>query len=130
MADRIAVLLDGRIRAIGSPQDVLDKPPDAEVARFLGYDGTLERGGTLLLTRAAHVRVAPGGDLSATVLRRVGVEDGHRLELRTPRGTVWGLHFPSAELPVVRVGDEVRLAVTGGVEFPADSSAARTVPDG
>jgi len=36
VADRVAVLIDGRIRQIGSPQEIYDKPIDTVVARFVG----------------------------------------------------------------------------------------------
>lgn len=39
VADRIVVLIDGRVRADGAPQPILNNPPTAAVARFLGYDG-------------------------------------------------------------------------------------------
>jgi multiple sugar transport system ATP-binding protein len=36
MGDRIVVMLDGRVRQIGPPQDVYDRPADTFVATFLG----------------------------------------------------------------------------------------------
>ena len=51
LADRLVVLLDGRIAADGPPARLLADPPTAEVARFLGYDGSLRSGDTVTLTR-------------------------------------------------------------------------------
>lgn len=36
VADRVAVLLDGRVRATGTPRALWSSPPDLAVARFLG----------------------------------------------------------------------------------------------
>ena len=36
MADRVAVLSDGRLQQVGSPQEVYDRPANVFVARFLG----------------------------------------------------------------------------------------------
>ena len=43
LADRVLVLLDGRIAAAGPPEQVLDRPPSPAVARFLGFGGELHR---------------------------------------------------------------------------------------
>jgi ABC-type Fe3+/spermidine/putrescine transport system ATPase subunit len=36
LATRMAVMLDGRIEQIGTPQNVFDRPINDRVARFLG----------------------------------------------------------------------------------------------
>ncbi len=36
IADRVALLLDGRIRQVGSPRDFYESPADEQVARFFG----------------------------------------------------------------------------------------------
>jgi len=115
MADRIVVLLDGAVAACGPPDEILTRPPSAEVARFLGYDGRLDDGGSMLLTRPPDVRIEPDGDVGGTVSRLVRLEDGARVEVRTARGVVRALH-PTADLAV---GDPVRVRVVGGVRFPA-----------
>jgi ABC-type sugar transport system ATPase subunit len=114
MADRILVMLGGRIVAQGRPHEVLERPPTAEVARFLGYNGELREGDGLLLTRPSQVRVDPEGDVKATVTRVIPVEDGARVELQTPTGVLRAL----VPTPEISVGDHVRLRVTGGARFP------------
>jgi iron(III) transport system ATP-binding protein len=46
-ADRVAVLRDGRIAQCDSPQDLYDRPADADIARFIGeanlIEGVLDR---------------------------------------------------------------------------------------
>jgi ABC-type sulfate/molybdate transport systems ATPase subunit len=122
MADRIVVLIDGRVQADGAPQDILDHPPTVDVARLLGYDGELTTATGVLLTRTAHVHLDPDGGLAATVVRAIGVEDGMRLELQTGRGRVWTRH-PGVD---VRAGDDVTVTIRGGAEFavpPRDPAA-------
>ncbi|MBS1680069.1 MAG: ATP-binding cassette domain-containing protein [Actinobacteria bacterium] len=113
LADRVVVLLDGRVAASGAPGEVLEHPPSPEVARFLGFDGELTDGDGLLLLRPGQVALDPAGPLAAQVARRVLVEDAVRLELALPGGRV----FCNAPLPGPAVGDEVRLRTTGGVRF-------------
>jgi ABC-type sulfate/molybdate transport systems ATPase subunit len=119
MADRLIVLLDGRVHADSTPRSVLDNPPTADVARFLGYDGELSTATGVLLTRASHVRITDDGDLAAVVERVTGIEDGQRVLLRTPRGDVWAYDWRYA----AQVGETVRIRITGGAEFPRDYTA-------
>jgi ABC-type sugar transport system ATPase subunit len=116
LADRLVVMLDGRIAATGAPGDLLAAPPSIEVARFLGYDGELRRGDRVLLTRAPDVVVGEG-DLTGTVTRLLPQQDGVRLEVTTADGSVRAQH-PGG----LRIGDSVRLRLVGGVDFarPAD----------
>jgi ABC-type sulfate/molybdate transport systems ATPase subunit len=115
LADRLLVLIDGRLVADGPPQDLLDRPPNSTVARFLGYDGTLRDGDETVMTRPSHVRLDPDGPREARVTRVIPQEDASRLELELRDGRV----YASAPLPAPRVGDSVRLRIEGGARFPA-----------
>ena len=44
LADRLLILIDGRLVADGPPRELLEHPPSPSVARFLGYDGWLTDG--------------------------------------------------------------------------------------
>jgi ABC-type sulfate/molybdate transport systems ATPase subunit len=122
LADRLLILLEGRLVADGPPRELLERPPTVEVARFLGFDGTLERpGGELLLTRAHHVVIDPSGSLRARVERVIPLEDGVRLDLALENGRLYAV----CPLPGPTVGEEVTMRVTGGVEF-ARAAAAET----
>ena len=114
LADRLLILIDGRLVASGSPRELLEQPPTVEVARFLGFDGELDDGSELLLTRPAHVVLDPSGPLEARVTRVIPVEDGARLELQLDRGRVYAV----AALPSPGLGQSVPLRVEGGARFP------------
>ncbi|MBV9005621.1 MAG: ABC transporter ATP-binding protein [Solirubrobacterales bacterium] len=114
LADRLLVLLDGRLVADGPPRELLERPPSIEVARFLGFDGTLsENDGTILLTRAQHVTLDPLGPIGARVRRTIPLEDGVRLELELEHGRVYAL----APIPGPAAGERVQLSVKGGLRF-------------
>jgi ABC-type sugar transport system ATPase subunit len=114
LADNVVVLLDGRVAAAGPTRDVLENPPDASVARFLGYDGQIDRGDRMVLTRAGHIVVDPAGD-EAVITRVVAGEDGCRVRLELADGAVW------AKLPAgAAVGDRLRVRVVGGANFPRE----------
>jgi ABC-type sulfate/molybdate transport systems ATPase subunit len=118
LADRLLIMLDGEILASGPPRELLRSPPTAAVARLLGYDGALSLDDGLLLTRPAHVALAPGGPLAACVTRAIPTEDGVRLELTLPAGRL----YARAEHPSPRVGEEVRIRIDGGARFPVSAS--------
>lgn len=71
LADRIALMFDGRLRQLGPPEDFYRRPADAEVARFFGgrnfIDGTV-RGGVFdgPLGRLALSPGAPDGPATLT----------------------------------------------------------------
>jgi ABC-type sulfate/molybdate transport systems ATPase subunit len=114
LADRLLILIDGRLVASGPPRDLLERPPSVGVARFLGYDGSLEDGRELVLTRPPHVALDPAGPLEARVTRAVPLEDGVRVELELDDGRVYAV----APLPAPRPGDAVRIRIVGGARFP------------
>jgi ABC-type sugar transport system ATPase subunit len=114
LADRLLVLLGGELVADGAPRELLVRPPSIAVARFLGFDGTLQSdGGSIVLTRPQHIVLDPDGPEIGYVERALPLEDGLRLELQLDRGRV----FTHAPLPGPEPGDSVRIRVAGGVEF-------------
>jgi ABC-type sulfate/molybdate transport systems ATPase subunit len=113
LADRLLVMIDGRLVAAGPPRELLETPPSPDVARFLGYDGELRDGDELLLTRPSHVRLDPDGPLTARVAGAVALEDGFRLELELTQGRLYAI----AGLPAPRVGDDVRVRIDRGARF-------------
>jgi ABC-type sulfate/molybdate transport systems ATPase subunit len=120
LADRLLILIDGKIVAEGSPRELLERPPSLTVARFLGFDGQLDEPGGVLVTRPAHVVLDPSGPLRARVTRAVALEDGARLELELEPGRLYAV----APLPAPRVGDSVRVSLTGGARFPIAGGSA------
>jgi len=121
LADRLLILLDGRLVASGPPRDLLEQPPSVEVARFLGFDGRIEDGRELLLTRPAHIALDPVGPLAARVTRATPLEDGARLELALEHGRVYAV----APLPAPRPGEDVRIRIDGGARFPSGDRGNR-----
>jgi ABC-type sulfate/molybdate transport systems ATPase subunit len=118
LADRLLILIDGRLVADGTPRELLEHPPSPGVARFLGYDGAIADGNETVLTRPPHVILDPSGRYQATVTRATPQEDGFRLELTLEGGRVYAV----AGLPAPRVGEAVRVRLDGGVRFPSGSA--------
>jgi ABC-type sulfate/molybdate transport systems ATPase subunit len=114
LADRVIVLLDGRIAAVGPTREVLDNPPSAEVAAFVGFSGRLEQDGAVRMVRPAHVVIDPAGPISCTVRRHIPLEDGLRLELDTAAGRLVAI----SERPGPELGATIRVRVQGGATFP------------
>jgi ABC-type sulfate/molybdate transport systems ATPase subunit len=115
LADRVHVMLAGRIEAAGAPAKTLDDPPTPEVARFLGFSGSIEDADGLRMVRPGQVALDPRGPYGARVIRKIPIEDGVRLELEVDGGRLVTI----GPLPGPEVGDLVRLRVRGGVRFAA-----------
>jgi molybdate/tungstate transport system ATP-binding protein len=41
MADRIAIIMDGELMQVGSPEEVFEKPVDSRIASFVGFENML-----------------------------------------------------------------------------------------
>jgi len=67
IADRVAVLVDGRLRQIGTPAEVYDRPVDATVARFTGPVNAIEA-----VALDAHTVRTAAGSLRCDHGRAVG----------------------------------------------------------
>lgn len=117
LADRVLVLIDGRIVAAGDPEQVLERPPTPAAARFLGFTGEVRDGDQIVMARGGQVTLDPTGPYEGRVGRRIPIEDGVRLELNLPEGRL----DCSARRDAPGVGATVRLRIDGGVRFPADA---------
>jgi thiamine transport system ATP-binding protein len=90
VSDRVAVMIGGRLRQIGSPREVWRHPASADIARFLGYTTVLDAdrarlvdpasSGELAL-RAEAVVVTGDGGTRATVLAATPAVNGARARL-------------------------------------------------
>ncbi|MDW8338949.1 MAG: ABC transporter ATP-binding protein [Thermoleophilia bacterium] len=89
LGDRVAILREGRLAQVGTPDEIWTRPADADVARFLGL-GNL-RGHALIRPEAVRVRPAVDGSrgnavvrsarrLGPTVRLRVRLDSGEELE--------------------------------------------------
>lgn len=72
LADRIAVLEDGRIAQFASPEEILKHPADEAIAAFVGAEKT-RRGAELLTAQAMMATALPriGTDAAAFAAKRV-----------------------------------------------------------
>ena len=122
LADRVAVLLDGKIAAEGTPSEIFERPSSAAVAEFVGFVGRQKVDGGIRYLRPADVLVDPNGPVEGTVRRRIPVEEGVRLELETPSGVVVTV-MPA---PGPEVGATVRVRIVGGTVIAAPIVKAET----
>jgi ABC-type sugar transport system ATPase subunit len=126
LADRLVVLLDGRVAAQGPPHEVLERPDSVEVARFLGFTGRVrEVDGSWRYARPAQVSIDRSGGLEGRVKRRVHEEDGVLCEVALEDGELQ----VRAPYPGPAVEELVTLRVEGGVRFGGDAAPARAAPE-
>jgi multiple sugar transport system ATP-binding protein len=73
IADRIAVLQQGRIQQLGTPRQLYEQPANLTVAEFIGrprINLLPQPDGTVLAVRPEHLRLVRSGGLAARVLNR------------------------------------------------------------
>jgi ABC-type sugar transport system ATPase subunit len=155
MADRIAILSDGRLHQVGTPREVYDAPADLFVAGFIGTppmntaavtlaDGdalvgesrlplgrTSERERAVLGVRPEHLHLDPAGPLRAAVHQTEWL--GHEALLRLQLvgvdgiGTGWIARLATEAAPP-EPGSEVRLAVAAGALHLFDGDTGLRLP--
>jgi ABC-type sulfate/molybdate transport systems ATPase subunit len=120
LADRLVVLLAGRVAAQGTPQEVVDHPESLDVAEFLGFTGRLrEDDESLRCVRPADVSLDEAGTFDGVVAQRVHEEDGVLCEVTLPDGQVQ----VRTKYPGPAVGERVSLRIDGGVRFDAEGAS-------
>ena len=111
LGERVALLLDGRIRQEGPPRELFERPADREVARFFGLqllDGSaLGAPGTWAI-RPEHVRLQDDGALQGRVVE--GVYTGGAVRL-VVEGDGWRLTALVAAGRAPAAGERVGLAL-------------------
>lgn len=116
LGDRVAVLRQGRLAQVDTPDELWAQPADDWVARFLGMANVVRDGDRATVVRPEAVRVGPGRGAVVVAADR----DGAAVRLRVRRGDgveleslVVGLHAPS-------LGDAVSVEVDpqGVLEVP------------
>ncbi|MEH0473134.1 ABC transporter ATP-binding protein [Streptomyces hayashii] len=137
LADRVVVMRDGRIAQSGTPLEVWQRPADAFVARFLGFDNVVEANvtGEVAVTPWGKTPVPAGSGQGARTLlvRPAGVrlgdaDEGLRCTVaaRTFRGTHVALHLQPEGAPRLEAAcalrDAPEVGSTVGVSFdPAET---------
>lgn len=131
MGDSVAVVLDGRVRQIGSVAAVFSRPVDADVAAALGIESVLparvveSSGGVLLVAvGAAHVHVAEREAIAVgtEVYACIRAEDVS-LELQSPAHASARNHLAATVVGIVHEGPIDRVAIDCG--FPLDALVTR-----
>ncbi|WP_320772791.1 ABC transporter ATP-binding protein [Streptomyces sp. CRN 30] len=127
LADRVVVMRDGRIAQSGTPLEVWQRPVDAFVARFLGFDNVVAAtvGGQVADTPWGKVPVpedSPQGPGALLVrpagVRIVGAGEGLRCTVaaRTFRGTHVAVHLDPRGAPRLEAACALRDAPEPGDE--------------
>ncbi|HEX4906871.1 MAG TPA: ABC transporter ATP-binding protein [Acidimicrobiales bacterium] len=131
MADRIAIMSEGRLRQVGTPREVYEAPADLFVAGFIGTppmntapdpnDPT-----TVIGVRPEHLRVAADGEIAATVHQAEWLGHEALLRVRVDGATAdWMVRLPSG-FDTPEPGAPVRLHAERVHRFDADTGLRRS----
>lgn len=121
LADRIAVMSEGKIRQLGTPKEVFQRPADTFVANFIGstpmnlLPGTVRDG----LVEVAGARLTPPGDLTLT--DGAPVVAGIRPEYLSPGA--------EGITGVVSIVENLGVTSLVTLECPDDTLVGLTVPE-
>ncbi|CUW31401.1 ABC transporter ATP-binding protein [Streptomyces reticuli] len=138
LADRVVVMRDGRIAQTGTPLEVWQRPADAFVARFLGFENVVEAtvAGTAADSPWGKLPVPDGsGQGSRTVLvrpagvRLVPADQGLpcTVAARTFKGTHVAVHLQPADGPRLEAACALRDAPEPGTRVGVEFDVAETL---
>src|SRR5207245_756803 len=116
LADRVAVMHEGRIEQLGSPVEVWEHPANEFVARFLGYNVTDALGGGRVAVRPDSLHVDPEGPIAGVVTARTFRRDHFLLEVKVADGPSLEVAVTGDRIPAT--GDPVRLAADPAAIVP------------
>ena len=125
VADRIAVMNEGRIEQVGSPREVYDQPASEFVMGFLGPVSRIE--GRLVRPHDVTLSLAPADDaIEAMVSRVVHLGFEVRIELELPGGEAARAQLTRAQTEELELhrGDivYVRMPASNGAAASASAS--------
>ncbi len=125
LGDRIAVMVDGEVRQVGSVEEVFSRPADPEVARAVGVETVVaarvlgRREGLLELeTHGRRLVAVDVGGPSEEVLACIRAEEVV-LRLDEPVAESARNHLPATVLGIRREGPLERIALDCGFELAA-----------
>ena len=118
MSDRIAVMHEGRLLQVGTPEEIYERPTNRFVADFIGQtnllEGTVEDGETVCLANGARVAVPTAGLAAGTKVA---------LSLRPERAAL----SPAADGPAI-AGSAV-MGTVAGVTYLGNALVYRVALD-
>jgi len=118
LADRLVVMHEGRIEQMGTPTGVWQRPGNAFVARFLGWNVTDRFTGVLVAMRPDAIRVTAGTGLPGVVTARTFRRDHFLLDVSSGGDEVLQVEIPLDAVHVPDVDDAVHLTLVPGMAVP------------
>jgi thiamine transport system ATP-binding protein len=123
LADRLVVMHEGKVEQVGTPTEIWQRPDNAFVARFLGWNVTGAFGCGVLAVRPDSLRLVPDGTehaVGGAVTVRAFRRDHFLLDVAVPGGDPVQAKVPVDAERVPDVGDFVNLIADPATAVPLD----------
>ena len=136
MSDRVAVFNEGRIRQIGRPDEIYEKPNSSFVAQFIGENNRLPGVVEFIKDGYARARLADGTGLAAVAANISQIGQATQISVRperveiSPKGAAAQNRMTGIVRETVYLGDHLRLrlSVAGSDEFIVKARNALGAP--
>ena len=126
LGDRVAILREGRLAQVATPEALWARPADDWVARFLGLRNIVRHGDRATVTRPEAVRLLPGDDAIVVAVDR----DGPVVHVRTRTADGGELESVSTGTSHPRPGERVAIEVDPAGAFEVPLWPSEGDPDG
>jgi thiamine transport system ATP-binding protein len=117
LADRLVVMHEGRIEQLGTPTEVWQRPGNAFVARFLGWNVTERFTGAPVAVRPRAIRVTGRDGVPGVVTARTFRRDHFLLDVHSA-DELLQVEVPLDAVHVPDVGEAVGLTLEPGTGVP------------
>jgi multiple sugar transport system ATP-binding protein len=135
MGTHVAVMNDGELQQVGTPQEVYARPATVFVAQFIGTPpmnifpvGMLDSSPHLVGVRPEHLVLAPDGKVAAHVLLVEHLGHGVLVTCRLDSGDKIVVRTSEND-PIPSIGDEIRLDVEPGRRHFFDAGTHRRIEE-
>ena len=132
LSDRIALILQGRLRQLGTPHELFYQPQDTEVASFFGCPNLLKGKIKNNTFSSAHIHipvVSADNDQCTAVIRPEQIDLKRDCEPETLKGTVTSISFEGVYTRLaIKTSSSLLTVLSSSNQYTIDESVYLSIP--